>query len=110
MRHRAAEVFHVEKAVDGVAIHVEEDRMRHRRIVPFLGQMVGVHAVRPKRAVRRVVTRAAGRYRPDVALRPVDSDAHGLRVLVDIDHDFGIGGRAKTGREHHAERGGKHVT
>src|ERR1700683_1642621 len=110
MRHRAAEMFHVEKAVDGVAIHVEEDRMRHWRIVPFLGQMVGVHAVRPERAVRRVVARAAGRYRPNVALRAIDRDTHGLGVLVDIDHDFGAGRRVETGREYYAERGGTHVS
>jgi hypothetical protein len=103
-------VFHVEEAVDGVSVHVEEDRMRHRCIVPFLGQMVGVHAVRLKRPVGRVIARAAGRYRPNVALRAIDRDAHGLRVLVDIDRDFGASRRGKAGREHYAERGGTHVS
>ena len=46
----------------------------------------------------------------DVALRAIDRDAHGLRVLVDIDRDFGASRRGKAGREHQAERGGTHVS
>ena len=74
MGYRAAEMLHVEKAVDGVTIQIEEDRMRHRRIVPFLGVMVGIHAVRFEAATRRVIAGPPGRDRPDVTLRAIDRD------------------------------------
>ncbi len=45
----------VEEAVDGVAVQVEEHGVRHRRVVPLLGEVVGVHAVDLEGAVRRVV-------------------------------------------------------
>src|SRR5690242_21549441 len=79
MRDRAAEMLDVEEAVDGMAIHVEEDRVRHRRIVPFLGVMVSVHAVRLEVAAWRVIAGTTGRDRPDVTLRAVDRDRHLLR-------------------------------
>ena len=87
-------MFDVEKAVNGVAVQIEEDRMRHRRIVPLLRQMVGVHAVRLERAVRRVVAGPAGRDRPDVARRAVDRDRHALRDLVDVDEESARTGEA----------------
>src|SRR5262245_8804835 len=82
MRYRAAEMFHVEKAVNGVTLEIEEDRMRHRRIVPFLGVMVGVHAVRLERAARRGIAGPPGRDRPDIALRAIDRDRRALLSMV----------------------------
>jgi hypothetical protein len=83
MRYRAAEMFHVEKAVNGVTLEIEEDRMRHRRIIPFLRVMVGIHTVRLEGTARRVIAGPSGRDRPDVTLRAIDRDRHLLRAFVD---------------------------
>ena len=77
--------------------------MRHWRIVPFLGVVVGVHAVRLEGAARRVIAGAPGRDWPDLTLRAIDSDRHLLRALVDCDEDAGAGGC----REHCAKQGAK---
>src|SRR5580704_19510324 len=55
VRHREPQMRDVGEAVDGMAVHVEEHGVRHRRIVPLLGEVVGVHAVDLEGAVRRVV-------------------------------------------------------
>src|SRR6516225_4380333 len=96
MRHCAAEMLDVEKAVNRVTVHIEEDRVRHWRIVAFLGVVVGVHAVRLEGAARRVVAGAPGRDWPDITLRTIDSDRHLLRALVDCDEDASLAGAAST--------------
>ncbi len=77
-------------AVDGVAALGDEDRVRHRRVVPFARVMIFHHAEWLEVAGRRVVAVAAGRYRPGVAVLAVDGDRHFLRRLVDDDHNIGV--------------------
>jgi hypothetical protein len=60
MRNGQAEVFHVKKTVNGMTSHVEENCVRHRRILPFLRQVVGVRAVSLENAVWSVVAGAPG--------------------------------------------------
>ena len=48
------------KSVNGMTSHVEENCVRHRRIVPFLRQVVGVHAVSLENAVWSIVAGAPG--------------------------------------------------
>ena len=90
------------RAVDGVTDLGEEDRVRHRRVVEFLGVVILLHAEGAKRAVRRLARRDAGRHRPVIARDAVDGDGHLLIVLVDGDLDLGLrGARAQKhqGRE-----------
>ena len=89
MRSRIAQMRDAGKAVNGVAMHVEEDGVRHRRVVPLLRVVVGVHAVGLECAARRVAARHSGRHRPDIKQLTVDRDRHGLGFLVDMDQDFG---------------------
>src|SRR5580704_2016885 len=108
VRHREPQMRDIGEAVDGVAVHVEEHGVRHRRIVPLLGEVVGVHAVHLEGAVRRVVAGPAGRHRPRVALRAVDRDRHLLRVLVDGNVDIGArGGGAGQRQRRGYERSGE---
>src|SRR5258708_28660938 len=75
---------------NGVAYLGEEERVRHRRVVEFLGVVVFLHAEGAEAAVRRLVGGNAGGYRPLIALDAVDRDGHQLRILVDGDGDFGL--------------------
>src|SRR4051794_27092647 len=81
-------------AVNGMADLGEEDRVRHRRVVEFLGEVVFFHPEGPERAIRRLVRRVAGRDRPMIALHAVNRDGHQLFVLVNGDGDFGLSGAA----------------
>src|SRR5262249_29520535 len=96
MRHCAAEMLHVEKAVNRVTVHIEEDRVRHWRIVPFLAVVVGVHAVRLEGAAWRVIAGAPGRDWPDVTLRAIDSDRHLLLLLSIVMRMLALAGAAST--------------
>src|SRR5258708_30740243 len=95
------------RAVNRVTFPGEEDRMRHRRSVEFVGEMVRLHPESAEGSVRRLVRRVAGRDRPVVALDAVDRDGHHLIVLVDGDGDFGLGGAG--GRKQHKAREGNEV-
>src|ERR1700682_4429137 len=89
----------------------EEDRMRHRRVVEFLGVVVFLHAEGAEAAVRRLVRRIAGRDRPLVALDAVDRDGQQLRTLVDGDGDLGLCGAG--GEQHQSSNSnveGTHLT
>src|SRR5437764_14455784 len=68
--------------------------MRHRRVVPLLGEVVALHAEGLELAARGVVLRAfAGRNRPMVERPSVDLDGHLLDRLVDGDLNGGLCGR-----------------
>ncbi len=98
-RGRAEAAFGV-RAVDGVADLGEEDRVRHRRVIEFLGEVVFLHAEGAEAAVRRLARWNAGRNRPLIAHGAVDRDGHQLRILVDGDVDFGL--RGAGGEQHQA--------
>src|SRR5918992_305468 len=92
MRGRAAETAHGIGTVDGMADLGEKDRMRHRRVVEFLGVMVLFHPEGAEAAVRSLIGGKTRRHRPAVTLDAVDGDGHLLVVLVDCYGDFGLGG------------------
>src|SRR6202022_4275395 len=97
-------------AVNGVADLGEENRVRHRRVVEFLGVVVFLHPEGAEVAVRRLVGRNAGGDRPVVVLDAVDRDGHLLRILVDGDGDIGL--RGAGGEQHQAGKSndeGTHV-
>src|SRR3954452_23825724 len=71
MRGRTAETAEVVGAVDGKAI-IEEDRMRHRRVVISLRIPAPRHHLRMKDAARGAIAAASGRDRPVIAGRAVD--------------------------------------
>src|SRR5262249_58771687 len=56
----AAEAMDFVPAVDGITA-VEENRMRHRRIVVLLGEPGSFHSLRSVSAARRAIAGAAGR-------------------------------------------------
>src|SRR5262249_60755176 len=60
VRHRTAETPLLVGAMNSVAILSEEDRIRHRRIVPFLAEVVDLHTKWPEGAARRFVATPAG--------------------------------------------------
>jgi len=76
--------------VNGMAELGEEDGVRHRCVVEFLGEVVFLHPESPETAVRRLIGGQAAGHRPLVAIDAVDRDGHQLRVLVDGDGDFGL--------------------
>src|SRR5207248_9923656 len=86
---RTAETAEVVGAVNGKTV-IEEDRMRHRRIVVFPGIPAPRHHLRMKDAARCAVAASSGRDRPAVARRSVDADRHALGRLVDVDQDTGL--------------------
>ena len=112
VRRRRAEALGIEAAVDRVALRREEDRMRHRRVVPLLGEVVALHAEGFELAVRRVVLHAsAGRNRPMVERPPVDLDGHLLDRLVDGDLDGGLRRRgSQAGGEREDDTDTRHDT
>src|SRR5215213_6461949 len=107
-----AEALRVEAAVNRVAFRGEEDRMRHRGIVPLLGEVVALHAESLELAARRVVLRAlAGRDRPMVDRTTIDRDRHLLDRLVDGDRDGGERRRRnRTGGQREDETDTRHET
>jgi len=83
MRGRAAEALDIGGGVHGVAA-VEEHRMRHRRIVVFLGIPHRRQARRPERAGRRDVAAPCRRDLPLVGRPAVDRHGHALRRDIDL--------------------------
>src|ERR1700681_1498475 len=69
-------------AVDRVAI-VEEDGIRHRRVVIGAGEPVALQSLRSVDAVGGCRLIAAGRDGPDIAHVAVLDDQHALRRLID---------------------------
>jgi hypothetical protein len=88
-------------AVNGEAI-IEEDRVRHRRIVVLPREPAPRHGLRPKLAARRAVAAAAGRDRPIVSRSAVQTDRHALGRFVDLDHDV------RPRRSRHDDGNGNH--
>src|ERR1700691_4349490 len=90
----------------------EEDRVRHRRVVEFLGVMVFLHPESAEAAVRRFMRWIGGRYPALITLDAIDRDDHRLRVLVDSDGNLGLRGLA--GDEKHqtgkSNKEGTHFT
>src|SRR5690242_21104269 len=85
-------------AVDRIAA-VEEDRVRHGRIVVFLREPRSFHSLRPIGAAGGAVAGAAGGNDPAVPRRAVDRHRHLLRTLIDGDEDAGMrGGDRKSTR------------
>ena len=78
------------RAVNRMPMEIEEDRVRHRCIVIFLGEMIGVHAVWPKVTVGRIITRLSRGNSPVVEVLAVNVDAHVLRRLIDLDKDGAV--------------------
>src|ERR1700761_6884374 len=95
-------------AVNRVSDLGEEDRVRHRRVVEFLGVVIFLHPEGLEGTVRRLVRGIAGRDRPLVALDAVDRDGHHLRILVDGDGDFGL--RGAGGEQHQTGNGNEEGT
>src|SRR5260221_4877071 len=77
VRGGSAEPREVVGAVNGEAV-IEEDRVRHRRVVIFAGEIMPRHRLRMEYAARRAIAAAAGRDRPVVARRAVNADRHAL--------------------------------
>ena len=108
VRGRPAKPCDLVAAVNGKPA-VEEDRVRHRRIVVFAREPARRHHLRMIGAARRAVAGAAGRDLPDITRLAVDDDAHGLARAADLDQDRGLGAigsrekaneqRGKCGRE-----------
>ena len=78
MRGAAAEPLDIRGSVNGKSV-MEEDRVRHRRIVVFAREITSMHRLRTEYAARRAIAAAAGRDRPAVPRRAVDADSHALR-------------------------------
>jgi len=87
MRDWFAQALSVRAAMDGVAGGREEDRMRHRRIVPLVRVMVGLHAEGGIGAARRPIAARPRLDEPDILLNAVDRDGHFLIHLVDRNLD-----------------------
>jgi len=83
-----AETAQVVGAVNGEAV-IEEDRVRHRRIVILLREPASRHHLRRKHAARRAIAAATGGDRPGIACLPVDAHRHALRGFVDVHDDVG---------------------
>ena len=99
----SAEIAGLEGTVDGVTDLGEEDRIRHRRIVPLPRKVVTFHTEWLEFPRRGIIARSSSRYRPGVAVFAVDRDGHLLRGFVDDDHD--IGARGLCERERDERRG-----
>ena len=106
MRGGRAQTARGAATMNGVASVREEDRVRHRRVVPLLREVVALHPESLELAARRVVAALAGGDRPCIPRLSVDRDGHVLTRLVDGD----LNGRAGGGRRKQRarqERGGK---
>src|SRR5262245_4175827 len=88
VRGGTAEAMDLVAAVDRIAA-VEEDRVRHGRVVVFLREPRSFHALGSIGAAGGAVAGAAGGHHPAVARHAVDGDRHPLRALVDGDEDIG---------------------
>src|SRR4051812_11179905 len=75
-------------AMDRVTDLREEDRMRHRRVVPLFGEVVALEPEGPERTAWRVIADPAGRDLPHVARCSVDKDGHALGTLVHDDEEI----------------------
>ena len=90
MRGWRAEPLRIEAAVDRMAFRSEEDRVRHRRVVPLLGEVVLLQAKRGVAAIRGIVLTGARGYRPSPAHPSIHRDRHALRRFVDGDENRGV--------------------
>ena len=93
VRGRSAEPRDFVSAVNGVAA-MEENRIRHRRIVIEPREPAPRHHLRVIGAGRRDVAVPGGRHPPVIARHAVDADLHGLAGAVDIDDNGGVGALA----------------
>src|ERR1017187_4142232 len=84
---RCAELFGLIRAVDSVANFSEENRMRHRCVVPFFGIMVRLHTKSGERARRRGMADATGRNRPSIECLSITRDGHMLGPFINFDED-----------------------
>jgi len=82
---------------------MEEDRIRHGRVVIFLRKPRPLQPLGMIGAVGRAVSGSARRHDKLVARRAVDRNRHALTALVDRDED--VGGRAGGGQAQ--DHGGK---
>src|SRR5215510_10999385 len=87
----------------------EEDRMRHRRVVEFLGEVVFLHPEGAERATWRLVGGNSGGDRPAIAHDLVDRDGHLLVILVDGDGDFGLGAGGDQHQPGKGDEKGTHI-
>src|SRR5580700_3961672 len=94
VRGRSAEPRDFVSAVNGVAA-MEENRIRHRRIVIEPRKPAPRHHLRVIGAGRRDVALPGGRDPPVIARHAVDADLHGLAGAVDVHDDGGLGALAK---------------
>lgn len=76
-------------AVDRVSFAGEGNRMRHGRVVAFLGIVIDLHPEGARGPARRVITCRAGRDRRDKLHFPVDCHGRLLAGFVDRYDNFG---------------------
>src|SRR5262245_17097917 len=98
--------------MDGVAA-VEEDRVRHRRVVVFAREPAARHHLRTEDAARRAEAATPRRYRPAIARLAVDRDGHALVRLVDANVDARasrVGGEKKGGNNRECDHQTTHGT
>src|SRR5581483_8973463 len=88
MRGDAAQLGDLGGAVDRIAL-VEENRMRHRRVVIFARIPRAFEALRLVLSAWGAVPALAGGDQPIIARRAVHQHGHPLRRFADIDDDFG---------------------
>ena len=98
MRGGAAKPGNLVAAMDRIAA-LEEDRVRHRRIIVLAGEPSSLQPGGGICSVRRAVAGAPRRNRPVVPRRAVDRDGHSLGALVYRDDDSGIGARGQAGKQ-----------
>ena len=76
-----AEAGDVVGAVNGKAV-IEENRMRHRRVVIFAREMHPLHRLRMEHTARRAVAATAGGDRQVVARRTMERRAVGDQAIA----------------------------
>src|SRR5665811_2077762 len=86
---RCAELLGLIRAVDSVANFSEENRMRHRRVVPFLRIMVRFHTKSGERARQRGIADSTRRNRPSIESLSITRDSHMLGAFINFDEDLG---------------------
>jgi hypothetical protein len=70
--------------VYGVALLGEEHRVRHQRVIPFLGEVLGLHSEYGEIARRRRVACLSRRDRPSMQGQAVARHLESLRGFVDF--------------------------
>src|SRR4051794_27440311 len=89
MGNRRTEAARLIAAMDGMALRGKEDRVRHRSVVPFPGEVVLLHSERAKRSTGGVVARTARRDFPIVTGLSIHPDHHSLRGFIDRNEKVG---------------------